>query len=319
MENEKYKKGIIAGIFCALFTGFEPIVANSRPEVLDAWFFAATTCLMQGFLFLPLMLIERKRIKMSIKDEPSIADEEMKRLHGWKNNKILLIYIGINFGISQILFFMGYRLAGAINGSLAQKTTVIFALLFGYLINKEKITKTQLLFSLVLLFGLVLAITQGSFDLLEFNLGVILLLITAALWYLAHALTKPAFDRKELTSIILVFLRNMLSGVLLIITYFIFFPVKNLYLLFNTVHIFFIVAMGVVYGFALYFWYKSLADIGTSKASVVASPTPIVTALLATMILGEIFTIFHLIGMLIVIGSIIMIVLPKNNIKGEGK
>ncbi len=315
MENSKFKKGIITGLFCAVFVGFEPIVANARPEILDAYFFAATTCLMQGFLFLPLALIERKRIKASLLTDPSKTEEKTRQLNGWKSNKLLLIYIGINFGIAQILFFLGYRLAGAINGSLAQKTTVIFALLFGYLINKEKITKMQVIFSFILLFGLILAITEGSFNLLQFNLGVIVLLITAALWYLAHALTKPVFDRKELTSILLVFLRNMLSGIFLFITYFLFFPIENIMLLFNPIHMLFIVAMGVVYGFALYFWYKSLADLGTSKASVIASPTPIITALLATMLLGEIFSIFHLIGMLIVIGAIVMIVRPQKKAK----
>ena len=55
--------------------------------------------------------------------------------------------------------------------------------------------------SIVLFFGVFLAITQGSFNILEFNLGVMFLLITALLWMLAHAITKPILERKELTSI----------------------------------------------------------------------------------------------------------------------
>jgi drug/metabolite transporter (DMT)-like permease len=45
------------------------------------------------------------------------------------------------------------------------------------------------------------------------------------------------------------------------------------------------------------------------------APTPIVTAVFAWMILGEIFTIFHLIGAIIIIFSIIIIAKPKDEKK----
>lgn len=69
--------------------------------------------------------------------------------------------------------------------------------------------------------------------------------------------------------------------------------------------------MGIFYGFDLLFWYKSLSYLDFSKAAVVVSPMPLLTALFATIILGETFTIFHLIGALIIISSIIMIVRQK--------
>ena len=308
MLKENYKKGIFFGIFEITLVGLEPIIANSRPDVLDPYFFAATTCLVQAFLFLPLMLIERKKIKSSIEVNSTKPDENTNLLNGWKNNKLLFIYIGFNFGIAQILFFIGYSLAGAINGSITQKSIIIFALLFGFLINKEKISKTQVIFSFVLLFGLILAVTQGSFNLLEFNMGVLILIVMAILWMIAHALTKPIFDKKESTSIFVVFLRSTISGAALISTYFIFYPIENLQLLFNSENQLFILIMGCVYGFALFFWYKVLGYLGTSKGTAVTSPTPIITALFATIILGEVFTIFHLIGSAIVILSIIIIV-----------
>ena len=48
-----------------------------------------------------------------------------------------------------------------------------------------------------------------------------------------------------------------------------------------------------------------------SKASIIISPMPILVAFFAYLILGEIFTIYHLIGVLIVIGSIIIIMRKK--------
>jgi drug/metabolite transporter (DMT)-like permease len=68
--------------------------------------------------------------------------------------------------------------------------------------------------------------------------------------------------------------------------------------------------MGVIYGIGLYFWYKSLEYINVSKATILTSGNLIFTAIFATFLLGEIFTIFHLIGTILVIISIIIIVNP---------
>ena len=286
----------------------QPIVAISRPRVLDVYIFAAMTCIIEATIFFPLMLIERQKIKSEIEKKPSKSDEMLSFLNGWKKNKKMLLYIGINFGIAQILFFAAYQFAGAINGSLAQQTTIIFALIFGFLINHEKISKTQILFSIILLFGLALATTQGNFNLLEINIGVLFMLITAMLWMLAHTFTKPILDRNESTSIQIVFIRNVISGVFLISTYFIFFPLENINIIFNPINQLFFIMMGLLYGFDVLFWYKCLNHIEVSKASVIVSPMPILTAFFAFLILGESFTIFHLIGTIIIIFSIMIIV-----------
>jgi drug/metabolite transporter (DMT)-like permease len=308
LKNENYVKGIIFGMISLFLVSLQPIVAISRPRVLDVYIFAAMTCIIEATIFFPLMLIERQKIKSEIEKKPSKSDEMLSFLNGWKKNKRMLLYIGINFGIAQILFFAAYKFAGAINGSLAQQTTIIFALIFGFLINHEKISKTQILFSIILLFGLALATTQGNFNLLEINIGVLFMLITAMIWMLAHTFTKPILDRNESTSIQIVFIRNAISGVFLISTYFIFFPLENINILFDPLNQLFFIMMGLLYGFDVLFWYKCLNHIEVSKASVIVSPMPILTALFAFLILGESFTIFHLIGTIIIIFSIMIIV-----------
>jgi len=210
-------------------------------------------------------------------------------------------------------------LAGAINGSLTQKTSVFFGLIFGVLILKERISKLQIIFSIILFFGLFIAITQGSlttsYD-VEVVIGVLLLLFITFLWMLGHTLTKSMFDRNEMTPTQMVFVRNIISGIILITIYLIFFPVENLSVFNDPINIFFFIAMGIVYGSGLFCWYKTLSYLDVSKATIIISPTPIVTSLFASFILGEVFTVFHLIGTLLVISSIIMIVrqkeIPKN-------
>jgi len=137
------------------------------------------------------------------------------------------------------------------------------------------------------------------------------MMITAAIWMLAHAFTRPILDKEEITATQVVFIRNVISGTILISTYFIFFPLSNINLLFDPINMFFFITIGFFYAFDVLYWYRAIQKIDISKASIIVSPMPILVAFFAYLILGEIFTIYHLIGTLIVIGSIIMIVRKK--------
>ena len=312
MPDKDYLKGIGFALIALFLVSFQPIVAIARPKVLDVYLFAAMTCIFIALFMLPLVLLERRKLNLQIRSNISKSEKNTLLLNGWKSHKKMLLYLGINFAIAQILFFAAYELAGgAVNGSLAQQTSIIFALIFGFFINHERVKKTQIIFSFVLLFGLTFAITQGSFNLLEFNIGVGLMIITTAIWMIAHSLTRPILDRDEITATQLVFIRNIISGAILFSTYFIFFPLSNIYLLFDPINMFFFVAIGFFYAFDVLYWYRAIQKIDVSKATIIVSPMPILVAFLAYLILGEIFTIYHLIGTLIVIGSIIIIVRKK--------
>jgi drug/metabolite transporter (DMT)-like permease len=229
-------------------------------------------------------------------------------LYGYKRNRGLLVFVGFAFGFGMFMFFLGYQIAGAINGSLAQKSALFFSLLFGFLILREKISKKQIIFSILLFFGLFLAVTQGSFNLLEFNAGVLILILLACIWVFTHTISKPMLGRKEATAIQMVCMRNALGGLILITIYLLFFPSENLQIFSDGINYIWFIAMGIVYGSGLYCWYKTLTYLDISKASILVSPTPIITAIFAVMFLGEKFTIYHLIGTIIVMFSIIMIV-----------
>jgi len=72
------------------------------------------------------MIMERKKIKANHKNGDRIENEIESLLHGWKKHKKFLLYLGILFGFGRIFFFIGFELAGAINGSLAEKTRIIY-------------------------------------------------------------------------------------------------------------------------------------------------------------------------------------------------
>ena len=312
MENYNLKKGLICGTIGVLGISLQPIIANSRPSVIDPYIFAAVTALIMATIFFPLYVLERHKLKSLLEVKSDEKTDSL--LNGWKkkNNIKFLAIIGITFSIVPVLLFLSFDLAGAINSSLTLKSEVFFALLFGYIFLKEKrISKVQLLFCATLFFGVYIAITQGSFNLLEFNIGVLILLIDVSLFTLVHTFTKSRFDRNEFSPIQVVFIRSLLSGIILFSTYFIFFPLDRINIVFNPNYFIYYLLMGLDYSVSLFLWYKTLSYIQIGKAGVLNSVTPIITALFAWIILGDIFTIFHLIGMVIIIISIYMIVREK--------
>ena len=313
MDNNT-KKGLITGCIGVIFVGLQPIIALLRPSAIDAYISGAMTCLVEVMIFFPIVLIEFKLMKSSKQKIKNGSDNErFHYLSGWRKNIWLLILIGLLFGLNQVLFFIGYSLTGAINGSLTQKTTVFFGIILGYLILKERITKLQIIFSVVLFLGLTISITQ-FFTLLDINstilIGVGILLLITFLWMVGHTLTKPIFSRNEATPIQMVFIRNLISGVILISTYLIFFtPELNLFI--EPANSLFFLTMGAVYGSGLICWYLTLSYLDVSKATTILAPTPIASAIFATFILGETFTIAHLFGTLLIIISIVIIVNQK--------
>lgn len=315
MLNHNFRRGLINGLICVVLIGLQPIISLSRPSIISAFTFSTLTVIFMAIIFFPLFLIERYRLIRQKKKE--FNDNLNSLLNGWKKrtNIILFISIGIVFAIVPVLLIVGYDLAEAVNSALALKSEVIFALLFGYIfLNEKRITRVQILFCVILFLGLLIAITEGSFNLLEFNLGVLIILLAVAIFTVTHTFTKSGLDRKEISPVQIVFIRNTLSGILLLSINLTFFPIEGLLVVFSPQYLIYPFLMGLDWGFSLYFWYRTLSYIQIGKAGVIMSLTPISSAFFSWIILGDEITYFHLIGIAIVTISIYMIVREQ---KGE--
>jgi len=315
MVNHDLRKGLINGIICVVLIGLQPVISISRPSIIDAFTFSTTTVVFMAIIFFPMFLIERYRLKSLSKKDPN--DRLTSLLSGWKQlrNIKLLIGIGIVFSIVPVLLIVGYDLAEAVNSALALKSEVIIALLSGYIfLNERRISKIQLFFCGILFLGLFIAITKGFTNLDELNLGVPIILLAVTIFTITHAFTKSGLDRNEISPIQVVFIRNVLSGIILLLIYLIFFPLEGLITVFSPEYLIYPFVMGLDWAFSLMFWYRTLSYISIGKAGVIMSLTPITSAFFSWIILGDQITYFHLIGIAMVIVSIYMIVREK---KGE--
>ena len=105
MENN-IKKGLIFGIIGVFLIGLQPVIANSRPSIIDPYIFAAFTALFEATIFLPLYIFERKKLNSIRETKPEIVVKIDSLLNGWKeraNIKLLLI-------IGFVLLWMPYNL-----------------------------------------------------------------------------------------------------------------------------------------------------------------------------------------------------------------
>ena len=316
MTDENFRKGLLYSVITGFIVSLTPIVIISRPQVIDPYIFAAMTFIIVSFIFLPLVLLERKVIRKRIKNDPSSKESNELLLNGWKNHIRFFILLGFIFGVGRIFLIIGYELAGAINGALAQKARIIMALIFGYIVLKEKITKKQILFSIILFIGLFIAVSQFSFDLINLNneiiIGVLILLLLGTIFTWAHTLKKKElFDKNEITPLFVVFIRNCIGGIILISTYFLFYPLENVRLFYEPINLFYFLAIGLIHGTGLFCLYKTYSYMDYSKATILIAPTPIITAVFAYFFLREIFTVYHLIGTIIIVISIVVIVREK--------
>jgi len=205
--NYNYKKGITFSLIGVFLIGLQPVISNARPKIIDPFMFAAMTALVEALIFLPIYLLERRKLIMN-KNNTIHAQIRDSLLNGWKikKNRNLLIAIGLIFCVVPLLLYIGFEVAGTINSSLTLKSEIIFALIFGVIFLKEKrISRVQIIFCFTLYIGLVLAITKGSFNLLEFNVGVVILTISVALFTLTHTFTKIGLERNEIFSSLISF------------------------------------------------------------------------------------------------------------------
>ncbi len=84
MVTKDYIKGLLYGVGSLILIGIQPIIINSRPAEIDIYLFAMMTVIYEAIIFLPLMLIERKRIKSMKNTNTDMLNEISSLLNGWE-------------------------------------------------------------------------------------------------------------------------------------------------------------------------------------------------------------------------------------------
>ena len=218
---------------------------------------------------------------------------------------ILLSILGIT--IFNSFTYISLRTTFVINSSLMASITPVLIIFFSWLIFKTKTNSIQFLGIFLSLFGALCIIMKGNiYNLFNLHLipGDIWMFIAVFCWGLYSVLLKK-IDKKlsQLATLeILIFI-----GLIFIFPFYIleslnegFYPKKNIdfYMIFY-VSIF----AGII---SFFFWNRGVLLIGANRAGFFLHLIPVFSSIWAVFFLNEIFSLFHIIGIIFIIIGIVL-------------
>jgi len=215
--------------------------------------------------------------------------------------------IGILTAFASGLFFVGTSLTSAMNTGLLEQIEPVYALALSAFLLRERITSVHLLATLLMVGGAVVVVFQGYGDI---NPGDAMILTGPLFFQLAHLVAKRALESLD-HPLILPTARLLISGAL----------ITGAGVLLNPESIFAFSSWSAIMAvvlFALIFraldmvlWYTALKYIPLSMASSLLPLGAAISFVASMLILGEVATTQHVLGLLLILSGLIMLVRMK--------
>jgi drug/metabolite transporter (DMT)-like permease len=222
-----------------------------------------------------------------------------KIINAIKSHFIVLFTLSF-LGIAgfNLVLYTGLRYTTATNALIINSTIPIIIIILSFIFFKQKTTLMQNIGIFLSTFGVLYLVLKGDIQSilnLEFNIGDILLLISALIWGLYVIILR--FKPKELNGIellvILVFL-----GVLILLPIYLYFHTdiqRDIYLIKNHYYVFgYISIFASILSF--YFWNKGIEVIGANKTGQFIHLMPLFGIILAYIFVDESLAIYHIVG-----------------------
>ncbi|MGE7988002.1 DMT family transporter [Lysinibacillus fusiformis] len=226
----------------------------------------------------------------------------------WKEKKLVppkqaivpLLLMGVTgVALFNIFQFLALERTTSTNAGLISTMNTISIALFSFVLLKEKITKWQLSAMVLSLFGVVLVLSKGDWQLLldfQLNTGDLWMLAAVCVWGLYSVCSKWAM---QTTSPLMATLYAGIFGVLMLL------PFTSTDFTFTNVNTSFILSMlytGIISTvICMVFWNIGVQKLGATTSGIFLNFNPIFTALLAYLFIGENMSWLQGIGGLIVI------------------
>jgi drug/metabolite transporter (DMT)-like permease len=288
MDNEKLGTlFILIGLF---IYGIHPVVVEFGGLLLAPLVFASVAALGAGIV----AVIIARRVTPAISQDISASDKRRLIMAG-----------ALGTFLAFTCLFIGLQFSSSNNAAIILRSELVFALVFGYFFLNETISKRQLAWMTLMVFGVLLVVVTNQLTAL--GIGDLLLLITPMAWAAGHTFAKPVLQR--VSSWTAVAYRNLVGGTLLLLL------ALGLILLggpiFYTTNlaiiIVIIVTEAIVILLAHSLWYEGIRRINLGKATALIAPAPLVTFALYAIIFQSPPTPWQLLGAAIVIAATVLL------------
>ncbi len=217
--------------------------------------------------------------------------------------KLLLIGI-IGFSVNFTNFF-GFQLGNAQTGAFLLKTDVLMVNFASLLIYKEKFTKKDWLYSLIMFIG-VLMVIDVDFSAMTFNFGDIFFLISALLltWNTFNISGVLKQKKAPISQMTVAYYNVLITMTLFITTFLATGKMGEVAIAFDTTGILIaLVISGLMQYFLFLSYYKALAELPAWIVKVILLIIPIITLVETFFIYDTVPTTIAIVGCVIVLAS----------------
>ena len=220
----------------------------------------------------------------------------------------LIIILGItSITIFNSIVYYSLNFTQVISGVLMISTIPVMIIIFCWLLRIEKTNIYQIFGVIFSLSGVVVIITKADLNILlnlNFNKGDIWMVVAMFSWAMYSALLR----KKKLELSQLSLLQTIITAGLIFLL-----PAYMLELSLGhkaSVNLPFILTLTYVVLFpglaSFIFWIKGISIIGSNRSGIFLHLMPIFSTIMAILIFGEKFMIYHLIGAVLIITGIIL-------------
>ncbi len=240
-----------------------------------------------------------KRI-LKLLETPTQTEEKIKR----SDYKILGLVILCGSIIAPILLMYGLNQTTAVNASLLLNAEVLFTVIIALTFWGERGSIKDYLAICVILVGVLFLTTNGQFQNVTYvEVAGNLLIIGACLfWGIDNNLSKKLSKKRDL--LLVTGLKCFLGGIALLMIALI--MGVNLYFPLDALP--YVLTVGALsIGLSILFFTFALREIGAMRTGVVYSLSALFGAVLAFLVLGEVFTIIQLVAGLIMILGVFLL------------
>lgn len=235
-----------------------------------------------------------------------ISRNHIKRdLEKIKKHWLFLFLLGaFGFAIFNGLMYLALNHTTAINVAIEQASMPLIVFVLNYLLFKTKVTAYQIVGFIITLIGVAVTVTRGNiFGLGDqpMNIGDIIMIIAIMVYGIYSVLLKNKPDIHTLS-----FLCVLGFAALITTTFFVFYEYYTNRLLLPDAQGWGVVIYAAIFPsiLAQLFWILGLEQIGSNRGGLFINLVPIFGAILAVIILGEQFQVYHAIGLMLVLGGI---------------
>lgn len=217
----------------------------------------------------------------------------------------------------NLFSYWALNYTSAVHVTLINSTSPVFMTILAYVSIKEKITRKLVISIIFSMGGVLWVMTQGDLVNLiyfDFNIGDFIMIVGVFFW---------AIYTIELRKFIGTMTAISTFGYSLIVALPILLPLTLIELWFvpivdvSSIDITSLIYLGIFPSiFSFLMWNRAVSIVGPSKASIFINLTPVFGGVLSYFLLGEVLTLAHLIGALLVFSGVLVV---TKRSKGEEK